>query len=219
MSTALAPATEATPTVGPIPTGPIPAAPRVRRSRRSQPGRPRLIAVPDAEPPFDDERRSVDRIRRAVPRRPVALADPDVHAPATAFRAAGTAAAPLVAADVPDLSYAPDFGVEQTPSSQLPPAAKVAVTLGRALIETLTGVRPSAQLRTHCTPPVFAGLQRHIPLTGRGLARVQSVHTSEPSDGVAEVCLVLRRGDRCRAIAFRMTGLDGRWRITALQVG
>ena len=45
------------------------------------------------------------------------------------------------------------------------------------------------------------------------------MHTSTPSDGVAEVSLVLRRDGRCRAIAFRLTGLDGRWRITALQIG
>lgn len=216
MSTALA-ATAAATTAAPAATAPpIQRTPADRT--RSERRRPRLVAVPDCEPPFDDELRSIDRIRRVIPR-PVALADPDVHAPTTAFRAAGTGVAPLIAVAVPDQSYAPDFGVEHTPSSELPPAAKVAVALGRALIETLTGVRPAAQLRTHCTPPVFAGLQQHIPLPGRGLARLQSVHTSEPSDGVAEVCLVLRRGDRCRAVAFRLAGLDGRWRITALQVG
>lgn len=212
MSSALAPLTTET----------APASPRqraVRPLRGPVDRRPRLSAVPDSEPPFDDERRSIDRINTSSIRRSLALVDKDIHAPATAFRAAATSAAPMVAAVVPDQSYAPDFGVEHTPSAQLPPAPQIALALSRALIETLTGVRSTAQLRTHCTPPVFAGLIEQIPLPGRGLAKLQSVHTSEPADGVVEVSAVLRRGDRCRAIAFRLTGLDGRWRITALQVG
>jgi hypothetical protein len=46
-----------------------------------------------------------------------------------------------------------------------------------------------------------------------------NVRVCEPADGVAEVSAVFRRADRVRAIAFRIQGVDGRWRITALQLG
>jgi hypothetical protein len=48
---------------------------------------------------------------------------------------------------------------------------------------------------------------------------VRSVRVSEPHDGVAEVCAVVQQGPRCRAIALRLEGIDGRWQCTALQIG
>lgn len=186
----------------------------------------RLTAVPDPEPPFDDERpsvRRVERLRRSPHQPagpdPTVPHDPDLVAPDTAFCAAGATAAPLVASPVPDQSYAPDFGVRHTPSRHLPDVARTAQVLGRALIEALTGLRPTMQLQQHCTPPVFAGLVERTPLTGSGAARVQSVHVSHPGDGIAEVAMIFRRAERARAIAFRLAGIDGRWRITALQIG
>jgi hypothetical protein len=41
----------------------------------------------------------------------------------------------------------------------------------------------------------------------------------EPADGVAEASAVFRGGGNVRALAFRLEGLDGRWRITALELG
>jgi hypothetical protein len=40
----------------------------------------------------------------------------------------------------------------------------------------------------------------------------------EPADGVAEVCAVVSHGERFRAIALRLEGIDGRWRCTVLQL-
>lgn len=203
----------------------------------------RLTAVPDTEPPFDDELSAGHRVRRlrtaptgsapalsmptrsaparsASPGSAPAGSAPAGSAPVTAFTAASTATAPLVASvEVPDMSHAPDVGVRPTSSAQLPSAQRIATALSRALIEVLTGARPVNQLRVHCTPPVFAGLLGHTPLSGAGMARLQSVHVCEPDDGVAEVSAVFRRGHQVRVIAFRLTGLDGRWLISALQVG
>ncbi|MGI8418011.1 MAG: Rv3235 family protein [Nakamurella sp.] len=175
-----------------------------------------LVAVPDTEPPFDDELTAAARVRklRSLPAR-----DPDVSAPVGTLRAASTSAGPLVASPVPDLSYAADIGVRHTPTDRLPSVRQTAATLARALAEVLTGARPANQLQNHCTPTVFAGLVKRTPLPGQGLARLQSAHVSQPADGVAEVAAVFRRGPRGRALAFQLTGLDGRWRITALQVG
>jgi hypothetical protein len=41
----------------------------------------------------------------------------------------------------------------------------------------------------------------------------------EPADGVAEVSAVFRCSHRVGAMAMRLQGVDGRWRITALQMG
>ncbi|MFC6714722.1 Rv3235 family protein [Branchiibius cervicis] len=46
-----------------------------------------------------------------------------------------------------------------------------------------------------------------------------SDHACEPADGVAEVCLVVQHEGRVRAVAARLSGVDGRWLVTALQIG
>lgn len=56
----------------------------------------------------------------------------------------------------------------------------------------------------------------------RGLRRpavVRRVRVQEPADGVVEACAVIVHQDRVRAMALRLRGLDGRWIVTALQVG
>jgi hypothetical protein len=50
-------------------------------------------------------------------------------------------------------------------------------------------------------------------------AVVRGVRVCEPADGVAETCAVVVDGARVRALAMRLVGVDGRWRIEALQVG
>jgi hypothetical protein len=48
---------------------------------------------------------------------------------------------------------------------------------------------------------------------------VRSLHVSEPADGVAEVCALVRRGGRSTAVALRLEGMDGRWKCTAIELG
>ena len=119
---------------------------------------------------------------------------------------------------VPGWSQDADVGVRRTRTAELPAAERSGPVLARALVEVLCGQRPVTQLRVHCAPDVFAGLQaRKI---GRGaLGHLINVRVCEPADGVAEVSVAFRRADRVRAVAFRIQGLDGRWRVTALQTG
>ena len=121
-------------------------------------------------------------------------------------------------AGVPGWSQDADMGVRRTATAQLPPAGKAGSMLARALVEVLCGQRPVPQLRVHCAPEVFAGLQTRPAVRG-ALGHLLTVRVSEPADGVAEVAAVFRRGERVRALAFRIQGVDGRWRITALQTG
>ena len=86
---------------------------------------------------------------------------------------------------------------------------------------------PLHQLSPYFSRPVFHRLERHFASTLRGTgaqagpdnrASVRSVHVCEPTDGVAELAAVVRRGSRMAAIALRLEGVDGRWQCTALQL-
>ncbi len=123
------------------------------------------------------------------------------------------------APDVPPWSTDRDIGVRQTGTADLPSADITAVTVSRALIEVLAGRRSAQQLAAHCAPQVFAGVLLRVPPVALALPRLQTVRVGEPADGVAEACAVFRRAERVRALAFRLEGLDGRWRITVLQIG
>ncbi len=182
---------------------------RRRAAAGTAPAWPYLVPVPDCEPPYDDERTATDRVR---------LLRPDVRRRRASYRSA-VAAPAMVTADVPTWSSDPDVGVRRTVAADLPVPGRAATMFARGLVEVLSGIRPVEQLRSHCAPEVFAGLEDLPVVPGTGLPQLRSVHTSQPSDGAAEVCVVFRRADRVRALAFRIEGVDGRWRLTALQVG
>ena len=193
--------------------------------------RPYLAPVPDCEPPFDDERTGVNRIQqlrapraldpgRRIPRPRSPLAAPPGPSTPTTPTTPPIAGHPEAIADVavPGWSQDADIGVRRTTTAELPPATRSGPMLARALVEMLSGQRPVAQLRVHCAPEVFAGLQARPKVPG-SLSHLLNVRVCEPADGVAEISAVFRRGQRVRALAFRIQGVDGRWRVTALQTG
>ena len=187
--------------------------------------RPYLAPVPDCDPPFDDERSPVSRLQqlRQVPRALVPTrTEPKTRpwSPFSAPTAPPRSSEPeaITDAEVPGWSQDADIGVRRTTTAELPPATRSGPMLARALVEMLSGQRPVNQLRVHCAPEVFAGLLAR-PTAPGGLSHLLNVRVCEPADGVAEVSAVFRRGQRVRAIAFRIQGVDGRWRVTALQTG
>ncbi len=125
----------------------------------------------------------------------------------------------ISAADVPGWSKESDVGVQMTTSAALPPAGRVGPALATAVIEVLGGFRALGQLRAHCAPDVFAGLGNQPVGRRPEMPRLVSTRVCEPADGVAEVSAVFRGSGRVRALAMRLQGVDGRWRVTALQVG
>ena len=115
------------------------------------------------------------------------------------------------------------FGPQPTARALLPEPRLWAGRLVQAVVEVTVGRRPLAQLLRWTTTDVYDSVRCRIAhavtVTGSEAApRVRSVHVNEPRDGVAEVCAVVQHGPRCRAIALRLEGLDGRWQCTALQV-
>jgi hypothetical protein len=106
----------------------------------------------------------------------------------------------------------------------------VAAHLGLALAEIMAGLRSPAQVVRWTTPEVHAVLARRAATVARRSAtrtgrvaprpriRVLRVHVCRPADGIAEAAVVLQDGPRVRAMALRLTGMDGRWRVEVLQV-
>lgn len=112
---------------------------------------------------------------------------------------------------------------------ELPPPIPVAARLAPAMIEVMAGVRPAPQLVRWTSPDVYEVIARRAALASRRAARgaaeprlrvrVRRVRGCEPADGVAEVAVVLQVGPRVRAVALRLVGHHGRWRVESMQLG
>lgn len=131
-----------------------------------------------------------------------------------------------------DLASASDdqlFGPQSTARADLPDPEPWAGQIAQAIVEVMSGLRPAPQVVRWTTPQVYAVIARRGALAARRRAArsrtltqravVRSVHVCEPADGVAECSVVVSEGTRVRAMALRLTGQDGRWRVEALQIG
>ncbi|MCW2538872.1 MAG: hypothetical protein JWN95_597 [Frankiales bacterium] len=167
-----------------------------------------LRPAPPREPPYDDEL-SGPSISQAGPfDRTLPFEPVDVSLPSALRLVRNTE----------------DFAAQPTARSELPELIAFSRRFAIGIIEVVTGRRTPAQLAMNAAPAVQVGLARdagHLTRLGsaRRPATLHSVHVSEPADGVAEVAAIVRLGDRFRAIAFRLEGLDGRWRCVRLQIG
>jgi len=117
------------------------------------------------------------------------------------------------------------FGERPTRRDDLPDPRPWAGHIAQGLVEVMAGARPAPQVLRWTTPEVYAAVARRAAVSARrgaGSARrtvVRGVRVCEPADGVAEASAVVVDGGRVRALAFRLVGIDGRWRVEALQVG
>jgi hypothetical protein len=111
----------------------------------------------------------------------------------------------------------------RTGRDQLPDPRPWAHGFVQALTEVLGGFRPVGQLSKRVLPSVVAQVTDCLaeaagkPAGARPVVR--SVRVNEPMPGAVEVSATVRHGDRCRALALRLEGLDGRWQCTALIIG
>jgi hypothetical protein len=163
--------------------------------------------APNPEPPYDEAPPA--RLRSA---------------PALAPWPQPTGAAALRLVPEPDAEEDDDgvsFEPERTPRERLEDPRPRAAVLARALLEALAGDRPLGQLLRWMTPEVFASVEPLVAARGTRpwAMSVRRVFVTEPTPGIAEVTAVVQRGPRCGALALRLEGLDGRWIVTALQIG
>ncbi|MCM3885664.1 Rv3235 family protein [Frankia sp. R82] len=141
---------------------------------------------------------------------------------ASASRTAGGRTARTATASAAVATAAGDGASRPADEAARPqPSPKIAaVIVVRAIVEALAGARPVSHLARWTTPRLLHDLERTAAqLTDRRRGRVRSVRVSEPRPGVAEVSAVISRGSRAGALALRMEAMDGRWRVTTLQVG
>jgi hypothetical protein len=175
--------------------------------------RPVLVrSAPPLDPPYDDELPSTPR---------------QSH-----LRLIASIELPFETDDpvVEEMSFDP----QPTRRADLPHPQRIATQLVQALLEVLGGRRPVQQLRPMTSEDVYARVQHRVGVA-HGMraqhrrrlgstpaveapARVSSVHIDEPADGVAEITAVVRHGERHRAVALRLEGMDGRWRCTVLHM-
>jgi hypothetical protein len=117
------------------------------------------------------------------------------------------------------------FGPQATSTPDLPDAVPWARRMIQALLESYEGVRSPDQLSRWVVPEIRERASRRGLLArrrGRRPARppvVRSVHPCFPADGVCEIASVVWVDGRVRALALRMSGVDGRWLVTAWELG
>ncbi len=125
------------------------------------------------------------------------------------------------------------FGPQPTCAADLPDPQDWAAHIAQAIVEVMHGVRPPAQVLRWTSPEVYAvvarrgsraarraaGAVRGTRVAARRRVRVTRVLLCQPVDDVVEASVVLVDGPRVRALAIRLEGRDGRWVVTALQVG
>ncbi|WP_151524316.1 Rv3235 family protein [Serinicoccus kebangsaanensis] len=140
----------------------------------------------------------------------------------------GHATAPYVqgslAVDFRAEAYDSYFGPQATGTQDLPEAQAWARRTLRALLEICAGNRPVEQLSRWLAPEVRERVARRSQLARRrggrfGPPLVRAVLACHPADGVCEISAVVVLEGRVRALAMRISGVDGRWVITALELG
>ena len=113
-------------------------------------------------------------------------------------------------------------------TAALPESRSWATQFVQAAVEVTAGIRPAAQLLRWTSPEVHTVLVRRAALSARversrsgarRRATVRGVRVCHPCDGVCEASAVVIDRGRVRAVALRMEGFDGRWRVTALELG
>jgi len=127
----------------------------------------------------------------------------------------------------PRLRLVDDFGPVHTELAALPEPAHWLRGVAIAVYEAATGARPATQVMRFVAPDVYDSIVRRSgraarrgPLTRRPvrLRRVRAAvvpgHTS-----VVEGCVVVDDHRRVRVMAVRLEGLDGRWLLTACEIG
>jgi len=121
------------------------------------------------------------------------------------------------------------FGHQPASSESLPDPLPLLDNLTRCIIEILAGARELEQIARWVTDDVYRHLLKRVVLSSRarqakGVTATRPAFTigsttiSEPRDGVVDAVVIVHGRARARAVAFRLEGMDSRWRATAINV-
>jgi hypothetical protein len=197
---------------------------------------PHRLPAPQTEPPRDGEPWRPTRsplplaAQPTLPLqfaggRPVPAADLRLVGPAGTPVAAGAPVAADPRADALSDAAAVEAFCQPAPTATavLPEPRRWTAQLAQAAVEVIAGIRPPQQLLRWVGDDVYERLQaRHRGAVRRPGPRppsfLRSVRVSLPRDGVVEATAVVQCAGRCRAMAIRLEGWDGRWRATELDL-
>jgi hypothetical protein len=184
------------------------------------------MALPLTEPAYEDRPDDPQRPRAGL-HRGVRNRETQGSLALSYLLPSGVPAVPEVARSLRlvDLPRGGEAGSEPrrppTGSARLPEPHRWSARLAQGVVEVLHGHRPLQQLVRWTDESVYAMLARRLaarrPSTG-SRPLVRSIRVCEPRDGVVEVSVVVEAGHRCRALAMRLEGLDGRWCCTVLDI-
>lgn len=121
------------------------------------------------------------------------------------------------------------FDPQHTPSRLLPDPRVFSLNVTHRALEVLAGSRDLAQIGRWVTDDVYQSLNEKVNQRIRKLSLLPldqrrqpapvftllQPRLSTPRDGVIEGSVLVRCGDRVRAVALRMEGFDHRWRAAA----
>ncbi|MFX0539213.1 Rv3235 family protein [Ornithinimicrobium sp. Y1847] len=130
-----------------------------------------------------------------------------------------------LAVDFQDSEHDAFFGPQLTRSRELPEPQLWGRRMVQAILEVQDGTRGADQLGRWVIPDIKERARRRGALArrrGRRTHRPPIIRTmlcSEPADGVCELSLVVWADGRIRALAVRISGVDGRWLVTAWEMG
>ncbi len=119
------------------------------------------------------------------------------------------------------------FDRQRTPADELPCAETFTLNIVRGVLEVLSGVREIEQLSRWLSEDVYRTVALRASLAARARSArgaptprsthiIHNVHVSSPADHVVEATVTAATRVRTRAVALRLEGLDGRWRVTSL---
>jgi len=223
-------------TAEPIASGyldPVPVSPpRKAATLRAAPPQGRTGRVRTRPSPEGNPWTGPPRLRS----RPVPVREPNpavrvvIHEPVPAVPATQGTLPLVLPIPTPTQPMSDDHEDGELPgeSPALPEPREWAMGFVQATAEVLAGLRSPAQLVRWTTPEVYASISRRGALAARArraagitstppVLRTIRVDTSRP--GICEVAAVIADRERVRAIAFRLEGLDRRWRVTAIEIG
>lgn len=166
---------------------------------------PRLVSVPPADPPYDDEREpAAGGPEGAAPMTYGALAL--AHPPRREVAPAARSTAVLKA--VPDA----------VPRRGARPAERHLRCLGQAMAEVLAGRRPPETVQGRLAERAYRELVRAGKMIHTDRPPVAGPpHVQSPRDGVVEMCLLVRGGIRSRVLALRLERFGVRWLVTEFE--
>lgn len=111
----------------------------------------------------------------------------------------------------------PDEMPVPTSASELPDIYTWTMKFIVSVVEIWAGRRQPAQLIRWCHRVIYMELLKSSGSQNE-IGKIKSIHQSKPLDGICENTVLIRYGDRLRAVVIRFEGVDGRWLCTALEM-